>query len=196
MSVSRSFNLQEDLPYDIGSRLYEIGIIGGQNYNAPCPVCDDKKTIVVKGIEIPCGYCTISSSTANKNNLHRLYIRDYDVEEFIINSVMLTGSENKGDYKGGNYPPLRVNKLMGFSKTKWSTIWVQNKNFAYLTPKMVDEEVTADNIADVYSHPDGVYTSKAKCERVVKMLHDYQRDLLKKFNEAQGTSYEYPFNKL
>lgn len=187
------FDLFQSLDFGIGTHLFCVGIRGHANFNAPCPVCGGTKTINVKGFDIPCGYCSISNN--KRKDLQYLVLRDYSVDEYIINKITLSGSETKSEYKDGGYPKLSVCELTGFCKRKSPYTTVLYKNFSYLDKSFVDRVVTPEKVAELYDHFDGVYTARSLCDRVCNVFHDYQRELLREFNDVHHTSHEYPFER-
>ena len=189
--MTESFDLFQSLDFGIGTHLFCVGVRGHANFNALCPICEGKGIINVKGFDIPCGYCSISSN--KRNDLQYLMLRDYSVDEYIINKITLSGSETKSEYKDGGYPKLFVSELMGFCKRPYTAVLY--KNFSYLDEAFVDRVVTPEKVAELYDHFDGVYTTRSLCNKVCNVFHDYQRELLRQFNEAQHTSYEYPFER-
>lgn len=191
--MTESFDLLQELVFDIGTHLFCVGISGHANFDAPCPVCGGAKTINVKGFDIPCSYC--SSSSNKRKDLQHLVLRNYTTDEYIINKITLSGSETKSEYKDGGYPKLLVSELKGFCKRKSPYTTVLYKNFSYLDKAFVDRVVTPEKAAELYDHFDGVYTSRSMCDKVCNVFHDYQRELLRQFNEVHHTSYEYPFER-
>ena len=184
------FNLLQDLEFGIGTHLFCVGEKGNQTFHSLCPVCEGRELITVKGFNIPCGYCCINR---NKADLRFLTLRDYCTDEYIINKITLSGSETKSDYKDGGYPKLLVSELQGFCKKKSPYTTVLYKEFRYLGAGAVDMAVTPENVAELYNHYEGVYTNRALCNEACKVFHDYQRKLLREFNEVHHTSHEYPF---
>lgn len=187
-----TLNVDNDMLFPIGTHLWVPVTKEWKSFNEICPVCDGSKKITVKGFEIPCGYCSCGSYSP-KDDRGTLTIGNYQPEENIIYGIELKGTDTKGDYKSGGYPPLKIKSLFGFCSSRGLNS-IEIRNFQYTDTQRIDRELTRDNVRDLY-HISGdlVYTSKALALKAVKALHEYQRERLVRFNAEHGTAYEYPW---
>ena len=188
-----TLNVDNDMLFPIGTHLWVPVTKGWKTFNEVCPVCDGSKKITVKGFEVPCGYCSCGSYSP-KDDRGTLTIRNYQPEENIIYGIELRGTETKGDYKSGGYPPLQIKSLSGFCRSSDGLNSIEVRNFQNTLTQRIDRELTRDNVRDFYhTYGDLVYTSKALALKAVKALHEYQRERLVRFNAEHGTAYEYPW---
>ncbi len=163
-----------DLPdVTIGTRLYAVVKTPRTSvavFRGGCPICDDTKTITVRGKKYSCPECTGMHATAST-----IALTPYTVAEYIVNGLEVTGDNHKSLFpeKGNHF----------FSNVQYSAFNRYGRassdySIAHLTPWSIGREY---------------FLTKKEAEEECRKKHDAQKKILDAFNEAHGTHYEYPF---
>lgn len=181
--------VQDQTMLEYGKKVYVIEAVGSQTFQSVCPICDDTKKVTIRGQEFDCPYCNSYRYGSIVNNRTRIEMRNYQPVEYIINEMWIRGEETKSAYKGYDLPVARI-RFVGFTKKGNSDRTTRTRNFY---------DISFDNYGlescDVTHDRSGAFSFKKKSEAVAvaKMMHEQQAELLKKFNEENGTNHEYPF---
>lgn len=157
----------------------------GKSFREKCPCCGDARKILYNGFEVKCSVCDSVKAS--------ITLREWHVEEYIVNSITVTGPDYKNAY--GKNPQRddlpRITEISGFHRTAngYSNVThhkiPERDEFVDVTPEKLKLEFFDSN---VYA-----FTSRAKAEAVMELLIQQDREKLTKFNTEHGTNHQYPF---
>ena len=179
---------------EYGERFYCITCCRREYFSEPCPVCDDTHKIQVRGYVLDCPFCR--SSRSNTKATH-LSLVNYEIREYIVDSITISGTSTKKDYQGKIVPP-KISSYTAFTRTGR-----KDGDIERITPWMHLEhwDVSFDNEkfkkdmceADFNGIEHYYWRDKKKAEKFLKWIGEVQRKELEQFNKEHKTQYEYPF---
>ena len=171
-----TFKVRDDTPFVLGQKIYKVERVASDKFESKCPVCDDTRTVVVKGYACKCPYC----SNSHEANLSSVWIYRYAVKEYIINRVEIEGSQYKKGY--GDNVPDKYLPTVRYSAFK--------KEGAYITSTVIGM-YNFTNPRDT-EFP-SFFFKKSEAESACKQLNAQAKESLTDFNKRNGTSHEYPY---
>lgn len=185
-----NITVKNDSPFYFGMKVYTVMANPKNKYKTfydKCPVCEGTREIEFKGFKLTCPMC--NGGRGNIQNAQMIRLNNYTVVQFIINKVMIEGSNIKSDYKITN-SVLPKASFCAFARwgTSISDIAIRNID-TYRFRDVEAEKVNLDSL-----EPDCWFYSKADAQRFCKELHERNKAALDKFNADHGTNYEYPFD--
>lgn len=179
---------------EYGERFYRITYSRREHFSEPCPVCDDTHKIQVRGYVLDCPFCR--SARSNTNATH-LSLANYEIREYIVDSITISGTSTKKDYQGKIVPP----KISGY--TAFTRIGRKDGDIERISPWMSIEcwDISFDNekfkkdmcAADFNGIEHHYWRDKKEAEKFLKWIGEVQRKELEQFNKEHNTQYEYPF---
>ena len=178
-----------DIPW-IGDKLYVVeNTFGVSKQFAPlCPACKNKRIVPLniagETYEVDCPICNAKRS-AIESYQNILTLRKYDVNEYIINGVNLSGEPFKGLYKKNQTPALFV-KLTGFYRYGRC-----EDDYKTITVNPFLDIATLNSVRNNGSRV--VFRTKEEASTYLESIRTEQKESLKEFNKKMGTDYEYPF---
>lgn len=172
-----------------GQKLYVIEPHGrGEDFTSTCPICDGTKKIEYRGHEFNCPLC----QSGGYRSPNYLYLRGYQIIEYIVNKITIRGPEVKKAY-GNNvaFFDLPTAGFEAFAREGNGYDGIHTKSLIE-NEHYVDPGV--DTILNASSPSDYVFTTTAPAKTAMKALIDRDKEKLEKFNKMHGTNYEYPFD--
>lgn len=177
--------------YEIGRKLYAIRTKRHYSFQQTCPVCDGTRKITYRGYEMDCPYCVRVGNSAGTVT-STITVRAFVVEEFIVRSVTISGSDTKADYepkrRNSIYGQPRIRSVTAFTRRDSSyrgTEEVEVPGGRFLDP---DEDLLRKDI----ELSKILFTKRAKAEEAKRILVEVEKQKLSEFNEKFGCSHEYP----
>ncbi len=173
-----------------GQRVYVVARENYKSFTEKCPICDDAKKIIVRGMEFDCPYCRGYRSDRKATTIE-LY--NYVVDEYIINRIEIKGEEVRGAYnKDGSVADRRYPSASysGFTKKGNGHNSTETKNFCgwNFEPHDPNKPVINRDLGGEYC-----FLKKADAAAFAKRLHERQAEWLAEFNAEHGTDHAYPF---
>lgn len=173
-------NVDDDLKFNFGQKLYGFRKSNTKRFLEPCPICDGTKKIVYRGVELNCPYC------AENYDRNCCYVNKWTIVEFIIYKAEIYGEPVKNNYFGKTEKLPRI-RFKAF--TRQSTAFSDFRDVFVLEPR-VDVDVSKA-IENPWS--DYLFTEKRKAMDVVDMLNAKEVEILEEFNLDHGTEHKYHF---
>lgn len=169
-----------------GQRVYVAAKENYKSFTEKCPICDDTKKITVRGMEFDCPYC---SGYRSDRKATTIFLYNYAVDEYIINSIEIKGEDVRVAYsKDGVRCPFA--SYGGFTKNGNGYGTVKTKKFcAYNFQPHNPDALSIEHLEGEYC-----FLKKADALAFAKRLHERQKERLDKFNEEHGTNHAYPFD--
>ena len=198
MPITAAIMLRKTPPVWYGDKVYIIVRNGNKVFREPCPVCDDTKKINVRGFELKCPYCDVHPN----DNTNTLVLCRHVVEEVFVNQIVIEGPVEKGAYKrymsgdprGNDCPTIK--RVLGFYKHgngygSERVVTIPTWEGAYDPDEEVLQKAISGQKTGTFT--DYVFSDRKGAERALAMQEEYDRELLRKFNEEHGTNHEYPW---
>lgn len=183
--------IQQPVPVfaEFGKKAYLIvhgnGIYdSGKSFIEKCPCCGGAGKIQYNGFEVKCSICSTVKTS--------ITLKDWSVEEYIVNSITVTSPDYKNAY-GKNRKPddlPKVTGITGFCRTANGYSNVKTHKIPCCDRDYTDPDISK---VDLYGAESFAFTTKAKAEAMVAHLKQKDRERLAQFNAEHGTTYEYPF---
>ena len=178
---------------NIGDKFYVIHAKAKKTFKTKCPICDDAQKIEYRGIEFPCPFCT-GSNYRTKDEIVRssISIFSFEIDEYIVNSVLIEGQESKTAYEPrnrneiGNLPRIKNVKAFHRSSSSYRDIDTID------VPQGLNLDPTPERVLSVMRPQALGYTTKQKAREAVAILVENEKNRLAEFNEKYGCNFEYP----
>lgn len=182
--------VEDVTPFYYGQHLFVISPCNQKRLTEKCPVCDGTNKISVRGFEMNCPYCF-----NNYNSNNNISINDYEVVEYIIYKMEIKGETNKSIYKK-DCTPIATVSYAGFCKRNVGFAQVTTKGFSNrdLAETYHNVPYTVDRSSNKIIINGDTFFKRSEAEKVIRELHEIQREMLENFNKIHGTEYEYPFD--
>jgi hypothetical protein len=181
-----------------GEKIYKVEADYGVEYHEDCPVCDNTKKIKVRGFEFKCPYCGYPS--LDWLNARLLSLSNYKVYEYYVYEFTLSGKVPGFVFdKTDNSPDVTSDMLQ-----RGATIQAVKiiRSVAGEGGKIPDKTLELRSVfwdqssQDVLCEPEKYYWhDRDAAEHVCALLHEQQRETLRKFNEEHNSDNEYPFKE-
>lgn len=174
-----------------GRRVYALACDKVAEVRGKCPICDDTQKITVREMVFDCPYCRgVKSNQAAT----MIVLRNYVVDEYTINKIVIEGPETKTAYNkdgspaGGRYPGVFYG---GFTKSGNG----YNSTFSRTFSKFDFRTHDPDGLVLNYNLANDkiCFLEKKDAQAFVKRLHERQAEMLETFDAEHGTSHTYPF---
>ena len=188
--------------FDIGDRLYIVqhSIVHQStiSFAEPCPVCDDTKSITVRGFTLPCSYCKGYYPTENKSAT-RITLTNWEAIEYIVNKITIEGPDKKSHYDEKTDKAIETNpfvrEISAFTRFGNGYNNVETKRIDSLHYTNDEEAERAfDNYKNgKYELPTLCFRSKANANRFVKQLKKVDMQRLESFNQEHHCNHNYPW---
>lgn len=182
-------DVYDDVQLSFGQSVYCIRVAEDKFFSDKCPICDDTKKVTIRGKEFSCPNCCGTGYSHSSNSATHIYLKDYQMDEYIINSITLCGPDTKCSYsKGALKKGGRIKaSYKGFVRYNNSYMSVYSRDFRSGLFGHTDPTKVLDP-------KDCAFVNKADCKSFIRRLHEIQKEKLEQFNAEHGTSYEYPFS--
>ena len=183
-----SFIDEEKPPLWYGDTVYVVEPIYQKAMSSPCPVCNDKRTIIHNGYEIKCSYCRDSYGYSN----NQIFVRHYVLRPYTVNDVHIRvcGDQTNVFFKKKKTPRL----------TFTCSAFCRLGN-SYKDTKDIDHIRLTENFSEKYLVQEikrgerFYFKSKGEAEAALEMIHTLQERKIAEFNEKYNTSHVYQFRE-
>ena len=181
-----TLKLKEDNNLNLGQTLYTVeNLDKAIQFREKCPICDDTGEITYRGRKYNCPECV---GRISNNDPDSLYLRKWEIVDYIINEVTVKCPEIKSYYKSEN--PEGMIEFEAFHKmgNGFNSSRVRNINLQTI---ITSEEQIA-NMSRYYTY---YFLDKKLAKKALKNFIDKDKKKLEEFNNFHGTNYKYPFEE-
>lgn len=177
----------------IGDKFYVIHAKDRKTFKTKCPICDDAQKIEYREIEFPCPYCTGGNYRIRDEIVRSsIDIFGFEIDEYIVNSVLIEGPEAKTAYEPRNRDDIfkspRIKNMKAFHRSSSSYRDIDTID----VPLGLNLDPSPERVLSVMRPQVLGFTTKQKAREAVSILVENEKKRLAVFNEKYGCNFEYP----
>ena len=205
MEQTFSIKYNSDVAYNIGDYLYGIVADETVHLTSMCPICDDMKTVEIKGKKFSCPYCCGNE----RKNRTSITLINYAVRKFKINGINCEISDEI--LSADDKPKMKISM---FSKKKAPTYSGFDFERRVFAPKQIitvsgfkTYEEVYEKCNEIYNHnrtsfceinteetmKKAVYSDYKTAKIVADHLNELEKARLMQFNEDNKCNHTYEF---
>ena len=205
MEQTFSIKYNSDVAYNLGDYLY--GIVADEKVylSAICPICDDTKTVEIKGKEFPCPYCC-GNARINRTSITLI---NYAVRRFKINGInceicdKVLSADETPKITISMFNKKKALTLSGFTFERrsfspeqiisLSGLRTYEEAYEKCNAKYNNNRISLFEINTEETMKKAVYSDYKTAKIIADHLNELEKARLMQFNEENGCSHNYEF---